>query len=185
MMESKTGLIHISDFSRQAFFCFLEHMYLDSPGDGWDWNVDARELWSLADKYDVPSVKEFLLNTLDEFNTPAAAAYALAHWDAAGNPLAEACRTASVKHLRRMTAFEGIPANVVKLLLSSDVGGRRAQVDRFQLIMRWCEANQVDATSSEAQELVGEIRFASMRWEDIESIVRPSGLLSEQQISAY
>lgn len=41
--------------------------------------IDGRELWGLADKYDVPDVHVCLLARLDGHNVAAAAHYAIAH----------------------------------------------------------------------------------------------------------
>uniref|UniRef100_A0A6U2A1H3 BTB domain-containing protein n=1 Tax=Hemiselmis andersenii TaxID=464988 RepID=A0A6U2A1H3_HEMAN len=182
MIEAKTGVINISDFSRRSFFCFLELLYLDAPGSGWDSNVDGRELWSLADKYDVQSVKDCLLRALDESNVPAAASYALSHWDPSDNPLAEACAAVGSKRIRCITALEGVSSEVIGLLLCGDVTGKRAQLDRFQLIQRWCVATNATASSAEVQGLLSRIRFGAIAREDFEAFVRTSCLVSDEQI---
>eukprot|EP00284_Hemiselmis_tepida_P019177 CAMPEP_0174921868 /NCGR_PEP_ID=MMETSP1355-20121228/5461_1 /TAXON_ID=464990 /ORGANISM="Hemiselmis tepida, Strain CCMP443" /LENGTH=651 /DNA_ID=CAMNT_0016167399 /DNA_START=8 /DNA_END=1963 /DNA_ORIENTATION=- len=190
MQEAKTGRVPVHGVSRQSFRGFLEWVYLGRGGSETAAS-DGRELWVLAEFFDLASLKAWLLEKgVHGGSVGAAVQFALeAPWGR--KELVGACLRLASGGLTDLdpSDFRGVSYKAARALLSSQMQGRGGlqsvrELGGFLFARMWCDANGV-SLGSRGEECAGMLElvdFERMRSKDLERVVKLSGLVSEDAV---
>ena len=161
--------------------------------------ADGRELWVLAEMYDVPGAREWLRGEgLDVGNMCAACEFGLVPEGDRGD-LVQACEGIAKGGLwevseSRGAGLCGVGVATVSRLLSVLMGagdkGRMKMKEGFHFLSEWRKANRGQGgkspSAADVEGLVGLLDLSLLRKEELRDIVKPSGLVSaERMVEIY
>jgi hypothetical protein len=180
MVEARTGVVHVQECGSKCFRRLLAWAHdvfhqtekgekdkdsVEDPGAPLALQLqlqhvrlhglDGRELWDMADIYDVRAMRTLLLNTVSHSNVCAAMQHALQASHSA-HDLFEACiRAAAVEGCLRAASacsLRGISASVVKHMLHAHRHGGAYGTEALAFVMAWCDANSIAFAGTDEQQ---------------------------------
>eukprot|EP00281_Chroomonas_sp_CCMP1168_P028046 CAMPEP_0206236986 /NCGR_PEP_ID=MMETSP0047_2-20121206/14009_1 /ASSEMBLY_ACC=CAM_ASM_000192 /TAXON_ID=195065 /ORGANISM="Chroomonas mesostigmatica_cf, Strain CCMP1168" /LENGTH=629 /DNA_ID=CAMNT_0053661361 /DNA_START=43 /DNA_END=1932 /DNA_ORIENTATION=- len=172
--EARTGRVRIRDCPQKTFKMFVGYLYGQSSPDP---SQDGRELWELADKYGVDSIKIMLLKTIDESNCAAAAQYA---YEVDSSEIMRVARVVASERLDHVPieGLDNVCTDVAKMLMVSHT---RQGLPVFRFVEKWHRANGWKVPG-ETESLIKCIDFGKVHLCDIVEVVRHSCLLKPEQL---
>jgi len=157
--------------------------------------ADGRELWVLAEMYDVPGAREWLRGEgLDVGNMCAACEFGLVP-EGDREDLVQACEGIAKGGLWEVSesggaGLCGVGVATVSRLLSVLMGagdkGRMKMKEGFHFLSEWRKANRgpggKSPSAADVEGLVGLLDLSLLRKEELRDIVKPSGLVSADRM---
>jgi len=160
--------------------------------------ADGRELWVLAEMYDVPGVREWLRGEgLDLGNLCAACEFGLVP-EGDRRELVEACEGIAKEGLRGVTGESGGLAGVGVAVMSrllrafgereGTIKGRGNIRAGFNFLNEWWKANRaggqgVEPSRADVDGLLGLLDLSKLTTEVLRGVVKPSGLVGAERMN--